>query len=480
MLPEYVSNCVHRVAKNEGFTDYKIETKAGSEHGDNFLGIMTAITLKGSRGKNGQARSEELHLLCKAPPKNVIRQKNFSSALVFSREIYIYSKLLPAFVRFQQEKNLSAADSFLSFPKVYACEKDEKKQTYILIMEDLRPKNYEMWPKDQTIDIEHELIVMKELGKYHAVSFAMKDQRPQEFDEFKALSDFFVNIFVKTAIKSFIVTLIDRCIDVLEQPQHRKIMQNFRNTFLERAEKLKSQPYCDEFGIIIHGDCWNNNFLFQHGNDDVSICIFFPLNIFRKFFFKYSKKIEIKNDLRKIVKKMEITGAFRLSFANSAKLQNCIIFSFQKKQLNAVCFVDWQLTHYSPPVIDVLYNVFSSTDKPFRDLNYEKLLNTYYSSLSQTIRKLGSDPNKVYTFENFQEQLRKYSDYALLLAPMIITIRLAKAKDVANLDDFAECLERGEDADLVHAFDDETQIEFSKQINGLLTDLVEYGYIKCE
>lgn len=210
MLPEYVSNCVHKVAKNEGFTDYKIETKAGSAHGDNFLGIMTAITLKGTRGKNGQSKSEELHLLCKAPPKNVIRQKNFSSSLVFSREIYIYSKLLPALVRFQQEKNLNAADSFLSFPKVYACEVDEKKQSYILIMEDLRPKNFEMWPKDQTIDVEHELIVMKELGKYHGVSFAMKDQRPHEFDQFKTLSDIFVNIFVKTAIKSFIKTLIDR------------------------------------------------------------------------------------------------------------------------------------------------------------------------------------------------------------------------------------------------------------------------------
>ncbi|XP_055312342.1 uncharacterized protein LOC129574385 [Sitodiplosis mosellana] len=419
MLPDYVINCVHKVAKNEGFTDFKIETKAGSAHGDNFLGIMTAITLTGTRRKNGQTQSEELHLLCKAPPRNVIRQKNFATSLVFSREIYIYSKLLPAFVRFQREKGLSEADSFLSFPKVYACEVNEEKQTYILLMEDLRSKNYEMWPKDETVDLEHELLVMKELSKFHAISFAMKDQRPNEFREFQQLTDFFVGIYVKTTIKSFIKTLIDRSINVLEKPQHKQIMQNFRNTFLERAEKLKSVPYCDEFGIMLHGDCWNNNFLFQHRNDN-------------------------------------------------------------KKQLKSICFVDWQLTHYSPPVIDVLYNIFSSTDKPFRDLHYEKLLKTYYSSLSQTIRKLGSDPNKLYTYENFQEQMRKYSDYALLLAPMIITIRLAKAKDVANLDDYAECLERGEEADVVHEFDDETQAEFSKQINGLVTDLVDYGYVKCE
>lgn len=156
-------------------------------------------------------------------------------------------------------------------------------------------------------------------------------------------------------------------------------------------------------------------------------------------------------------------------------------FSYlQKRQLKSICFVDWQLTHYSPPVIDVLYNIFSATDKPFRDLHYEQLLKTYYSSLSETIRKLGSDPNKLYPYENFKEQLRKYSDYALLLAPLIIAIRVAKAKDVVNLDDYAECLERGEDADIVKQFDDESRAEFSKQINGLITDLVDYGYLKSE
>lgn len=125
-----------------------------------------------------------------------------------------------------------------------------------------------------------------------------------------------------------------------------------------------------------------------------------------------------------------------------------------------------------------MYNIFSATDKPFRDLHYEKLLKTYYSSLSETIQKLGSDPNKLYTYENLQDQMRKYSDYALLLTPMIIAIRVAKASNVANLDDYAECLERGEDADILNQFDDETQAEFSRQINGLITDLVDYGYVK--
>lgn len=283
MLPDYVENCVHKIAKSEGFTDHKIEMKAGSSHGDNFLGIMTAITLSGTRQKNGQIQSEELHLLCKAPPTSAIRQKNFHSALVFSREIYIYSKLLPAFVRFQREKGLSETDSFLSFPKVYACEANDEKGTYILIMEDLRPKNYEMFPKEQTIDLEHELLVMKELAKFHAISFAMKDQRPHEFREFKQITDVFITVMINKSFVAFMRSTIDRSINVLQKPEHIKMMKHFRKTYIERVDKLKTAPFCDEFGIMAHGDCWNNNFLFQHNNDNVRI--FFYLIFSFSFLF---------------------------------------------------------------------------------------------------------------------------------------------------------------------------------------------------
>lgn len=122
----------------------------------------------GRRAVNG--KSETLHLLCKAPPSNESRRENFKSGLVFARETYIYSKLLPAFVKFQQEKGLNDNESFLSFPKVYACISDEENDKYLLVMEDLRSKNYQMWPKNKTIAYDHAEKIMKELGKFHAVS----------------------------------------------------------------------------------------------------------------------------------------------------------------------------------------------------------------------------------------------------------------------------------------------------------------------
>lgn len=282
MLPEHITNRLHKIAKSEGFSDYKIETKAGSNHGDNFLGVMTSVTLTGTRGLNGKSRAEELHLIIKLPPSNETRQKNFKTDLVFDREVYMYSKVLPAFVRFQQEKGLSEAESFLSFPKVYTCEEDFENNTYILIMEDLRPKNYQMWPKEKTVPLNHELLVMKELGKLHGISFAMKDQRPNEFDEFKGIKDTLSELVLHGKMRSFMNKSIERAANVLKNPEHKKLMLNFRKTYVETIDDFLAGPLSKEFGVINHGDCWNNNFLYQYSDDNVSDINFLIIDFFSR------------------------------------------------------------------------------------------------------------------------------------------------------------------------------------------------------
>lgn len=134
--------------------------------------------------------------------------------------------------------------------------------------------------------------------------------------------------------------------------------------------------------------------------------------------------------------------------------------------MKSICFVDWQAGRCCSPVLDLTYAIFSSTDKSFRDQHYETLLNTYYSSLCATVRKLGSDPDKLFAFNDFQQQLREFGEYPLLFGTIAIAVRVAKADSIENLDDFAERIERGENADLVKSFDNDSEVEFSRLING--------------
>lgn len=289
LLPNHITKLLHKIAENKKFTDYKFETKAGSNHGDNYLGVMIAVTISGFREQNGKSEADKLHLVCKMPPANLSRRKNFKTDLVFARELFVYSKLLPAFVKFQKDKGLSDADSFISFPKVFAAEYDEDNDTYVLIMEDLRAKNFKMWPREEIIRLDHELVVMKELGKFHGCSLAMKDQRPSDFDEFKKLNDTFSEIVTNGKLSAFMVQTINRAARAMKDPFHKPIFENFRRTYPNMLKKCFSRETSDRFGVIGHGDCWNNNFLFRY--DDEEVCFHF-LNLEKKIKFHFFQNLQ--------------------------------------------------------------------------------------------------------------------------------------------------------------------------------------------
>lgn len=270
MFTDFETISLQKVAQNEGFIDFKIEPTFGTKRGDNFLGVINAVTVSGSREQNGTRKQDALYLICKSPPSSEFWKKKLNISSLFEREIYMYTKVLPAFVRFQRERGLSETESFLAFPKVYMCEVSEETDSYILIMEDVRVNNFVMWPKEELISLDHELLILREMAKLHAISFAMKDQQPNEFDDFKKLHDVHYKAVIDSRKKWF-VTLIDRVINGLDRLDHKNHMEKFRENCAKKMEYLLLELPRTETSVILHGDCWNNNFLFQYSGKNVSL-----------------------------------------------------------------------------------------------------------------------------------------------------------------------------------------------------------------
>lgn len=57
--------------------------------------------------------------------------------------------------------------------------------------------------------------------------------------------------------------------------------------------------------------------------------------------------------------------------------------------------------------------LFCCTDKYLRDQHYENLMRIYHKSLCSHLEALGSDSNKLFTYEALQEQLKTFSKYSL-------------------------------------------------------------------
>lgn len=144
-----------------------------------------------------------------------------------------------------------------------------------------------------------------------------------------------------------------------------------------------------------------------------------------------------------------------------------------------VKILDWQLIRYISPAIDLLYNIFTSTDKALRQNEYDNLLETYHNALSRMVKQLGSNPDELFTLADLKEELRLCGIYAFLLAPMVLSVSLADSNEISNLDEMCDKIadgENGHEHELITGLNDNAQREYKERLNDVVDDLIELGY----
>lgn len=140
-------------------------------------------------------------------------------------------------------------------------------------------------------------------------------------------------------------------------------------------------------------------------------------------------------------------------------------------------FLDWQITHYGSPAIDILYNLFSSTDKELRDKSYNDLIRLYYASLSKTVKLLGSDPDELFTFADLLGEMKRYGVYALLMAPMLLQVSQANSNEISDMNEMFNKVDIGESKiNLVTSLSSAGQSEYERRLNEVFDDVIEMGY----
>lgn len=96
------------------------------------------------------------------------------------------------------------------------------------------------------------------------------------------------------------------------------------------------------------------------------------------------------------------------------------------------------MIRFVSPTMDLLYNIFTSTDKKLRATEYENFLNCYYEQLSENIRKMGSDPDQLYPFEEFRKEFKKCVNFVFVVGPSLLRVSLTKPDECADLEQIKE------------------------------------------
>ncbi|XP_053682762.1 uncharacterized protein LOC128733151 isoform X2 [Sabethes cyaneus] len=394
--------------------DVAIDLQAGSNKGDNYIGIVFRARVECRR------TGKHLNIIAKLPPQNEARRKQFFARPSFEREISFYTEIYPMLEQFQREKGIDTTDGEQSFNQIPRClrtclvECEE-----VILMRDLKEDGFDMFDRHKELSVEHFRLVIKALGRLHALSFALKDQHPERIEQFRGMKELFTSREEDEQMDAWFTVLITRTLETLDPEKepdvYAKTKKALDGKFMDMVKELTLGEAAEPYAVICHGDCWNNNMLFKHEN--------------------------------------EVPVDFRL--------------------------LDWQISRYASPVLDLMYFIFSASNKAFRDQHYEDLMDCYYESLSSFLKRLGSDPERLFPRKALDQQLKQFGRFGLLMAVMILPVITTKSEDVPDLEEMAEKMENGVDlTQEVNQFrSEDTEATYRQKMSDCCRDMVQFGYI---
>ncbi|CAH0714831.1 unnamed protein product, partial [Brenthis ino] len=333
-------------------------------------------------GLNTNNRPCHVQVILKNIPKNVCRRLTFRSDEFFKNEIYFYQKVLPGLLKFQSKKNVS--EPFTNYTRLFLAHTDGLND--VICLEDAGLHNFGSFTvRQEGIDYDHCKVTFKTLALYHALSFAMKDQEP---DAFNRITDSIFETYYDPRCwdwyRLFWRRICGIAIDAVEKEYPNTIYVEKIKQFAvpERYEDMIRAVRDKTNGVMSHGDSWTNNFLYKYDNN---------------------KPIAAK-------------------------------------------IIDFQLTRCASPVLDIVFVIYACTDQELRKKHYDELLKYYYDVLSKQIRELGSDPDKIYPWDTFMAEIKKYSYFGLafsfestpfiVLAPEDAVSMEMEGDKKLNIDDF--------------------------------------------
>lgn len=265
-IPKYVESVVSKILCEWDVRDYKIEVTAGMNDGDGFSSVMLRLKITGYNKEN---QNVVIMLMCKILPEDQNVIDKFHIYERFEREIFFYNQVLPEFEKIQRENNIVDRDEgFYAYPKCYHASYNRSLNQGLIVLEDLAAENYKMHESSNYVvqDVDQMRELLKQLGRFHAISFALRKLKPEIWNKFIGLNDLLVKL-MSTDFMTFLANKNIKLAQTVIDPNDKLKSEELKNLEIGMWNKmaiLLDSKISEPFSVINHGDCWFNNVMFLY------------------------------------------------------------------------------------------------------------------------------------------------------------------------------------------------------------------------
>ncbi|EEB12731.1 conserved hypothetical protein [Pediculus humanus corporis] len=267
------------------------------------------------------------------------------------------------------------------------CYYDQGPPKNIIIMEDLKLKEFKMADRFEGLDYEHSSLVVECLAKLHGTSIVMlMDEK-----NFKENFENYTYVFWREKNKEICKTLFDDTIKFLGEDMKTWPEFDKKQYYIEKLTKLDilgktlaawKNVDNNELKSLIHGDCWINNIMFKY--DDTS-----------------------------------------------------------GKKPTQMKFLDFQLTTIHSPIMDLIHFIFTSTKHDSKLLMMDDLLEKYHVTLLETFKKLHPDGGDAavhlknfYHIKDLKEKFKEKLFWGFAVLCSFVPFMFTPADEILSPDEF--------------------------------------------
>ncbi|KAK5646579.1 hypothetical protein RI129_005043 [Pyrocoelia pectoralis] len=338
---------------NLGLENYSIQFSPGVEKGENFGGII----IKAEVTENSKVRESVSNFIIKCSPPSKVLHSMIPLQDEFEIETYMYSTVFPEFTKIQNEKNFPKV--FKPFPDFFKSLNEEYEE--MIIMQNVKLLGYEHKNCKVPLKYNQVLLTVKQYAKIHALSYAIRDQKPKLFEEFE---------------------------------------RNTRNHFFKDF---------NVGGIKMVATHRILNAL--KALDPITDCLFYD-----KFSYFAENMITILTNLISSHNRYQVVSHI------DCGIQNLLFKTEQSpNSFHDVFVLDWQFTRMASPAVDLVTFILSAGDAETLS-NFNELVLEYYKSLCSFLNELGTDPEKLLPFTVLQEELKTFGIVGLEMAILLIYV----------------------------------------------------------